>query len=325
MDGASEFVNRVSSPILMATSHTPSIRSPVRRGRPLLSAHGLVSGHVEVRVFTAIWTLGVLLPMLLVVGLSVLRTRGVRIDWAFSLDAYRDIVETGRWEVVLRTMEVAAAVTAICLAAGFPFALWLAKGIKSRRLVALIQLLLTVPFFLDPSARIIVWRTVLGSSGLINTILLKAHLVQAPVEWLLFSDFSVYLGLIGPYFPNMVWPVFLAITLIDDELLKASADLGASPAATLRNIVVPLALPGVIAGIIFTFVPILGDGVVSLLLGGGKKEYIADSVMYLSTSMNYTVAAALATLVLILLALLLSMFWIARVRMSAIRTAALTA
>jgi putative spermidine/putrescine transport system permease protein/spermidine/putrescine transport system permease protein len=220
---------------------------------------------------------------------------------------------------VLRTLRVAAIVTTICLVTGFPFALWLAKGLKSPKLVQFIQLCLTIPFFLDPSARIIVWRTVLGSTGLVNTALLKAHLIDTPIEWLLFSDFSIYLGLVGPYFPNMVWPLYLAFVLIDDELLKASADLGASPIATLRNIVVPLAIPGIVAGVIFTFVPILGDGVSSNLLGGGKKEYIADSVIYLSTSMNYAMAAAMAAIMLALLAALLALFWFARQRLSTAR------
>ncbi len=272
--------------------------------------------HSEIYAFGAVWAIGALAPMLLVVGLSVLRVHGVRIDWTLSLDSYRDIIETGRWEVVLRTVEVAAIVTLICLAAGFPFAYWLAKRARSRALVAFVQICLTVPFFLDPSARVIVWRTILGSTGLVNTALIKLHMIGAPLEWLLFSDFSVYLGLIAGYFPNMVWPVYLSVMLIDDELLKASADLGASPAATMRNIVIPLAMPGLLAGTIFTFIPILGDSVVPTLLGGGKTEYIADSVMNLSTSMNYSVAAAFAAIVLALLFGLLALLWLARRRIS---------
>jgi ABC-type spermidine/putrescine transport system permease subunit I len=275
-------------------------------------------GHVEIYGFAAIWAAGVLAPMLLVVGLSLLRVHGVHIDWSLSLESYEDILVTGRWEVVLRTVKVAALVTLICFVVGFPFAYWLAKRARSHRLVVFTQICLTVPFFLDPSARVIVWRTILGSTGLINTLLMKLHLIGAPIEWLLFSDFSVYLGLVASYFPNMVWPLYLSITLIDDELLKASADLGASPAATMRNIVAPLAMPGMLAGSIFTFIPILGDSVVPTLLGGGTKEYIADSVMNLSTSMNYSVAAAFAAIVLLLLFALLGLLWLVRGRIAAI-------
>jgi ABC-type spermidine/putrescine transport system permease subunit I len=272
------------------------------------------SERSSVYALAALWSLGVLLPTMISVLLSILGAHGVRIRWTFSLDTYRQMLESGRWEVVARTMGVASMVSVICLLCGFPFALWLAKRIKSKPLLQLIWVALTIPFFLDASARTIVWRGVLGTSGLINTALLKVHFIQSPIEWLLFSDFSVYLGLIGPYFPNMVMPIYLAIVLIDDELLKASADLGASPAATLRHVVIPLAMPGIVAGTIFTFVPVMGDSVVPLILGGGKKEYLADAVMSLSTSMNYSGAAGFASIMLTVVAVLLGAFWYARHR-----------
>jgi spermidine/putrescine transport system permease protein len=293
--------------------------SPIENTRWIAAVRGwLASEHSLVYAFAAIWTLGVLVPTIISVLLSVLGARGVHIKWSMSLATYRELLESGRWLVVLRTMVLAAVVSLICLVSGFPFALWLAKRARSKKLIQLIWMSLTIPFFLDPSARTIVWRTVLGSTGLINAALLKLHLINAPIEWLLFSDFSVYLGLIGPYFPNMVMPLYMAILLIDDDLLQASADLGASPAATLRHIVIPLAMPGIVAGTIFTFVPIMGDSVVPAMLGGGKKEYLADAVMSLSTSMNYSGAAALATIILTITAILLPLYWLARNRAAAV-------
>jgi ABC-type spermidine/putrescine transport system permease subunit I len=280
------------------------------------------SEYSLVHAFAAVWTIGVLAPSIISVFLSVLGARGVHIKWSISLVTYRELLESGRWQVVLRTMGVAAGVSLICLVSGFPFALWLAKRARSKKLIQIIWMSLTIPFFLDPSARTIVWRTVLGTSGLINTALLKFHLINSPIEWLLYSNFSVYLGLIGPYFPNMVMPIYLAILLIDNDLLQASADLGASPAATLRHIVIPLAMPGIVAGIIFTFVPVMGDSVVPTILGGGKKEYLADAVMSLSTSMNYSGAAAFATIILTTTAVLLPLFWLARNRAAAVRVGA---
>jgi ABC-type spermidine/putrescine transport system permease subunit I len=272
------------------------------------------SERSPVYALAALWSLGVLLPTVISVLLSILGAHGVRIRWTFSLDTYRRMFESGRWEVVARTMGVASMVSAICLICGFPFALWLAKRVKSKPLLQVIWVALTIPFFLDASARTIVWRAVLGTTGLINTALLKLHLIRSPIEWLLFSDFSVYLGLIGPYFPNMVMPIYLAIVLIDDDLLQASADLGASPAATLRHVIIPLAMPGIVAGTIFTFVPVMGDSVVPLILGGGKKEYLADAVMSLSTSMNYSGAAGFASIMLTVVAVALGAFWFARHR-----------
>ena len=82
----------------------------------------------------------------------------------------------------------------------------------------------------------------------------------------------MHFGFIGPYFPPMVWPIFLSISLIDDELLEASRDLGGHPRHTLRHIIIPLAIPGVVAGIVFTFVPMLGDTVVAHLIGDGRAR-----------------------------------------------------
>jgi ABC-type spermidine/putrescine transport system permease subunit I len=95
--------------------------------------------------------------------------------------------------------------------------------------------------------------------------------------------------------------------------------LGATPAATLRNIVIPLAMPGIIAGVIFTFVPVMGDSIVPTILGGGKKEYLADTVMSLSTAMNYAGAAAFATIILMLTAVLAAVFLLFRQRMTLAR------
>jgi ABC-type spermidine/putrescine transport system permease subunit I len=287
---------------------------------PRIAARSPGWEHGIVYALAAVWSLGVLGPTLISLFLSVLGARGVHIRWSATLDAYRDILESGRWAVVLRTMGLAAFVSLICLACGFPFALWLAKRARPGKLIQIILMSLTIPFFLDPSARTIVWRTVLGTTGLVNTLLQRLHLIHAPIEWLLFSDFSVYLGLIGPYFPNMVMPIYLSILLIDDELLQASADLGASPWATLRRVVIPLAMPGIVAGIIFTFVPVMGDSVVPNILGGGNREYLADAVMSLSTSMNYSGAAALATIIVMMAAILVPLFWLARQR-AAVRIA----
>jgi ABC-type spermidine/putrescine transport system permease subunit I len=298
-------------------SHNPSAFEEARFTRWVAGARSwFVSERSPVHVFAIVWAIGVLVPVVISVFFSLLKARGLHIEWAVSLHAYRDIIESGRWEVVVRTLTAAASVTAICLAVGFPFALWLAKRARSEKLIQFVWMALTVPFFLDPSARTLVWRTVLGSTGLINAGLMKLHLTDAPLQWLLFSDFSIYLGLIGPYFPNMVMPIYLAILLIDNDLIQASADLGATPATTLRNIIIPLAMPGIIAGIIFTFVPVMGDSIVPNILGGGKKEYLADSVMSLSTAMNYAGAAAFATIILTLTALLLGLFLLFRNRIS---------
>ena len=170
-------------------------------------------------------------------------------------------------------------------------------------------ILLVVPFFLSPAARTIVWRSILGSEGLVNIFLAQTGISPEPIGWLLFSEFSVHLGLIGPYFPSMVWPLFISFSLIDDELIKASRDLGADAFTTLKHIVVPLALPDIAAGLVFTAIPMLGDNVASTLLGGGNVALIAESFDDLIRAMNYAGATALASLLVLAM---LAAFLIAR-------------
>jgi hypothetical protein len=175
------------------------------KGRPCLERAmaavkaWLVSERGPVHIFAIVWAVGVLGPVVISVFFSLLKARGLRIQWVVSLNAYRDIIESGRWEVVVRTLTAAGFVTVVCLAIGFPFALWLAKRARSEKLIQFVWMALTVPFFLDPSARTLVWRSVLGSTGLINAGLIKLRLIDAPARWLLFSDFAIYLGLSDKY------------------------------------------------------------------------------------------------------------------------------
>ena len=248
--------------------------------------------------------LGVLVPLVLLVLLSFLKTRGVQFLFEPTLRAYEDIFEYAGWPVILRSLRIAATVTAIELLIAFPFALWLAKGTRSDAVRLTMFTLLMVPFFLSPASRTIVWRVVLGRNGLVNSVLMSLGIIDEPVDWLLFSEPAVHFGFIGPYFPPMVWPIFLSISLIDDELLEASRDLGGHPRHTLRHIIIPLAIPGVVAGIVFTFVPMLGDTVVAHLIGGGNVLLLSSSIYDLITVMNYAAAAAMSAFVLALILLL---------------------
>ena len=256
-------------------------------------------------VFLAFWALVMLVPLAGLVVFSFLSSRGVSVVFDPNLDAYRKLFESGRWTVTLRTLRIAATVTTIELLVALPFALWLARSSRSPLLRAMTLALLTVPFFLSIAARTIVWRAVLGTSGLVNSGLLGLGLIDQPLDWLLFSEFTVHLGLLGPCFPTMVFPIFLAALMIDEDLLHASRDLGAGRLHTFRYVTLPLLMPGMLAGIVFTFVPMLGADIVPALLGGGHVHLLGNSVHSLLTALNYPVAAAISTFVLATLALFL--------------------
>ena len=190
-------------------------------------------GTLVLPAFLVGWSALVILPLVIMAGFSFLQVRYYHVVYEPNLATWISLVESGRWIAIVRTLRVAFTITVIELLLAFPFAIWLAKTCRSKPLKALIVTLLTIPFFLDASSRVIVWRAILGTSGVVNTFLLHVGVVQQPVEWLLFSEFAVHFGMIGGYFPTMLFPIFLVLTLIDDEYFEASADLGASPLQTL--------------------------------------------------------------------------------------------
>lgn len=264
----------------------------------------LPTGDWTVFTFTIVWCLGVLLPMAGVVLFSFVRASAEGVDLSLTLDAYREIFLTGRWEVTARTIRIAATVTAMLLLISFPFALWLAKGLRSTVWKIVIWTLLTAPFFLSDTARVVIWRPVLGLMGPINSGLMGLGVIERPLTWILFSEPAVHFGLLGPFLPNMVWPLFLSLVLIDDELIEASKDIGASPWQTLRHVILPLSMPGILAGIIFSFVPMLGDDVVAKVIGGQQVLMLGGAMLDLITALNYSVAAAMSALILVIIAAL---------------------
>jgi ABC-type spermidine/putrescine transport system permease subunit I len=252
-----------------------------------------------------VWAAAVLLPVVSLLLWSFLRMENYQFTWSPSLYAYAQLLESGRYQVTVTTLRIAATITVLELLIAIPVALWLAKGVRSPAVKAMALALLTIPFFISLASRTMVFRPVLGRSGLVNTLLIDFHIIDQPLDSLLFSEFAVHLGLLGPFFPPMVLPIFMAMALIDDELIEASRDLGASPRRVFIDVILPLSMPGIVAGVIFTFVPMLGETVVPQLLGGNNVTMLGASISSLVQVLNYPAAAALSVIVLLILAVLL--------------------
>jgi ABC-type spermidine/putrescine transport system permease subunit I len=260
-------------------------------------------------VFGALWALVVVVPLVLTGIYSFLTQGPIGPEWTFTTHAYETLPDFGRGETILRTFRIALTVTAIEFAIAFPTAYWLAKRVRSRVLAVSILVLLTVPFFLSEDSRSVVWQAVYSRNGLINTVLQDIGVVDHPIASLLFSELSLYLGLVPVYFATMLFPIWMSMTLIDDEYVEATRDLGATWFDLMKDVVVPLAAPGIVAGVIFTLVPMLGDTVVPSLLGGGNVVLVSSTVQSLVTAFQYPVTGAIAVVitgaVVILLAVLL--------------------
>ena len=277
--------------------------SAAARGMRFFARAGV--GNFVVPAFLAVWIAVVIIPLAVLFVFSFFETRNFQTVFHPSLATWEGLLESGRLAVTIRTLRIALTVTLIELLVGFPFALWLAKGGASKTMRATVLALLTIPFFLDLSSRTIVWRAILGQNGLVNSLVTGSGLSAQPLEWILYTEWSVHFGMILSYFPMMVLPVFTAMSAIDDSLIEASNDLGASPTQTLFNVIVPLSLPGVFAGFVLTLGSALAAWVEPEMLGGGFVNLLSNSVESAFTALRYPVVAALTTFVIALLVLLL--------------------
>ncbi len=290
-----------------AGSTTPEAAGPEPGGFTLPGRlrRSLLDGRWTIPSFLVLWISLVIIPLVVLFAFSFFETRSFVTIYQPTLKTWYSLFESGRFEVTLRTLRIALTVTVIELLVGFPFALWLAKSGASKTTRAIVLALLTIPFFLDMSSRTIIWRAILGQNGLVNSMLLGAGVIDAPMEWMLYTEWSVHFGMIITYFPTMVLPIYMAINIIDNSLIEASNDLGASPLQTLFLVIVPLSLPGVMAGLVFTLGPALAAWVEPSMLGGGFVNLLSNSVESAHTALKYPVVAALSTLIIVLLAGLL--------------------
>jgi spermidine/putrescine transport system permease protein len=166
--------------------------------------------------------------------------------------------------------------------------------------------LVIIPLWVSYLVRAYAWKTILGSDGVLNTLLQYVHLTKHPLEFLLYSPFTVVLTLTHIYTPFAVLPIYAALEHIPRNLVEASHDLGASPLQTFWRVIFPLSIPGVLAGATFAFVLSLGDFLAPLLLGGPSGIMISNIVVSLfGAAYNWPLGAAISLCMLLLVVSLL--------------------
>ncbi|ABD89479.1 ABC transporter permease [Rhodopseudomonas palustris] len=203
------------------------------------------------------------------------------------------------WRSYLRSLAVAASATAVLILIGYPIAYAMAR--LPRRWQAVAMMLVIVPFWTSFLIRIYAWINILQHDGLLNQILLALHLVSAPVVWLS-TDWAMMLGLVYSYLPFMILPLYATLAKIPASLLEAAQDLGASPRRAFWLVTFPLSLPGVGAGVLLCFIPIVGEFVIPDLLAGSGSMMIGQTLwLEFFTNKDWPVASALAVLLLALL------------------------
>jgi spermidine/putrescine transport system permease protein len=202
--------------------------------------------------------------------------------------------------VLLRTLRIAASVTLCSLLLGYPLAYYLSFHSGARK--ELLYQLVIVPLWVSYLVRGYAWKTILGSDGVLNGFLQYLHLTHEPVSFLLYSPFAVVLMLTHIYTPFVFLPIYAALEHIPRPLVEASQDLGAGSAQTFLRVILPLSLPGLIAGATFAFVLSLGDFLAPLLVGGASSTMISNVVQSLfGAAYDWPLGAAISVCILIVI------------------------
>jgi spermidine/putrescine transport system permease protein len=207
-------------------------------------------------------------------------------------------------QVLLRTMRIAGSVTLLSLILGYPLAYYLSFRAGARK--DLLYQLVIVPLWVSYLVRGYAWKTILGSDGVLNGFLQYLHLTRAPVSFLLYSPFAVVLMLTHIYTPFVFLPIYAALEHIPRPLVEASQDLGASQSATFLRVILPLSMPGLLAGATFAFVLSVGDFLAPLLVGGPSGTMIANIVQSLfGAAYDWLLGAAVSVCILLITVTLL--------------------
>ncbi|MFZ4441797.1 MAG: ABC transporter permease [Planktothrix agardhii] len=217
-----------------------------------------------------------IIPLIIVLVYSFLE-RGTYggVTWEFTLKNYQRLVNDLYLNIFWRSLGLASLTTLICLIIGYPLAFFIATS--STRWRNLLLFLVIIPFWTNFLVRTYAWMIILRSEGMINTILQSLNLIQEPLN-LLFTPFAVIVGLIYGYLPFMILPLYATIERLNFSLVEAAQDLGANQIRTFFRIILPLTLPGIIAGSILVFIPALGAFITPDILGGAKTVMVGNLI-----------------------------------------------
>lgn len=296
----------------MAVTSSDADRVPGARLRapgPLAPVARFLARHETLR--------GLLLlgPALLILGVTVMvpfALMGVMSFWTQvgfdmveepSLRNYIEIFSEPIYTaLLLRSLGLAMAATLLTVALVYPMAFFLAFHVHRNKLVWLI--VITLPFWTSYLLRVFAWRVILGFEGVINTGLMELGLIERPLTFLLYSRTAVVITLAHAWAAFALLPIYVSLEKIDRSLLEASADLGEGPAMRFFRVILPLSMPGVIAGTFLMFIPTVGDYVTALLVGGPDSRMIGNLIqLQFGTVSNWPMGAALAIVMILAITL----------------------
>lgn len=255
---------------------------------------------------TALWySIFFLVPLLLMVRYSLAITEEARLEFVWTLDNYRTIIENSIYPRLLwKSLRLSLTVTAIALLIGYPAA-WALARVPDHHKPKLLALLI-VPWWASYIVRIFGMRMGFGNAGIINAGLQWAGLTDRPLELFQYNFLAVALTEVNLYLPLMIIPIYMSVERMDMRVVQAAYSLGSRPMRTFVRVILPLSLPGVLTGCIFVFLPVTGTFIVPALVGGPNDIVYGNVIAsQFGESYNWPLGSALAIALLLLLVILL--------------------
>jgi len=250
----------------------------------------------------------ILLSVFFLYPLIALFPESLIADGKFSLEHYRHFFREPLYGFILvRTIRIAAYVTVICFLIGYPVAYFLAS-LKNRKVSNLLMICVLLPFFTSILVRSYAWIVIFQTKGLINSLFLTLGIIERPLS-ILYTETAVIIGMVHIMLPFMILPVYSVLKNLDRNLLRAARNLGASAVKAFVRITFPLSLPGVGAGVMFTFILSLGFFITPALLGGPKTLMISTLIeQQINRLVNWEFASAISVILLITTVIVVAVF-----------------
>ncbi len=292
----------------MASDTTAGLRAGTWRLRlPRLRLAPWAVSWLQVGPLAIILLVLFALPTLLFLVVSFFDYDRVGIYPAFMLDNYRDLLTTpATLRIYVSSLKFAVIVWAITLFLGFSIAHFLVFHVRSGTIRMVLFLLCAIPFWTSGIIRTIAWIPFLGRNGVFNTMLMDLHVVDHPLDVLLFSDFAVIVSYVHLYTLLMMGPIANSLSKIDRALIEAARDAGASRWQVMRHVIFPLSRTGIVLGSILVFTQVMGDYFVVKRMSGGQSASIVSALSTEIQAMQYPPAAASAVVLVLVVALLVA-------------------
>ena len=246
-------------------------------------------------------------PLGMMVWVSFWTQTTFAISSDFSLKSWQTFFTSETYYgALMRTLRIWLTVLALTFVIGYPTALFIGQFVRNKTTQTILLVACVIPFWTSFLIRVLAWRPMLGQQGAINILLQQMGIIDAPIEQLLFSELSVIIGMVQIYVVFMVGPIAFMLARIDQSLIEAARDLGASGWTVFRKIIFPLSLPGVVVGAIFVSVMVLGEFATASALSGRKVNLLGNIIITQVGSLKWAFAAVVGVVLTVVMGLVIT-------------------